>query len=95
MEGLYKKVLRGYYEKIPTVYSTDLSNVIKAMLQVPAHLRPTCKKILETPSVLKRMTELHLREGDGKLDFLKTIIVPKNMQMLSETLPPCNYEPLK
>merc|ERR1711874_636249 len=28
MEGLYKKVLRGFYQKIPTVYSCDLSNVI-------------------------------------------------------------------
>ena len=34
MEGLYKKVIRGYYPKISSTYSQDLSNVIRALLQV-------------------------------------------------------------
>ncbi len=34
MEGLYKKVTRGYYPKIPSHYSQDLNNVIRALLQV-------------------------------------------------------------
>ena len=46
MSGLFKKVVRGYYPKIPTVYSQDLSNVIRALLQVAPHLRPSCDKIL-------------------------------------------------
>ncbi len=32
MEGLYKKVIRGYYPKTPTCYTTDLNNVIRALL---------------------------------------------------------------
>ena len=32
MNGLYKKVIRGYYPKIPTQFSQDLSNVIRALL---------------------------------------------------------------
>ena len=46
MEGLYKKVLRGLYEKIPDKYSQDLSNVIRMMLQVIPQLRPDCDKLL-------------------------------------------------
>jgi NIMA (never in mitosis gene a)-related kinase 1/4/5 len=32
MEGLYKKVIKGYYPKIPGHYSLDLNNIIRAML---------------------------------------------------------------
>ena len=42
MEGLYKKVIRGYYPRIPPHFSPDLSNVIRALLQVAPHLRPCC-----------------------------------------------------
>jgi hypothetical protein len=34
MEGLYKKVTRGIYTKIPVEYSQDLSTVIRILLQV-------------------------------------------------------------
>ena len=46
MPGLYKKVLKGHYPKIPTIYSNDLSNIIKAMLQVSAHMRPICGELV-------------------------------------------------
>lgn len=46
MEGLYKKVVRGFYEKIPSNYSQDLSNIIRMMLQVLPQLRPDCDKLL-------------------------------------------------
>lgn len=32
MEGLYKKVIKGYYPKIPNNYSQDLAKVIRALL---------------------------------------------------------------
>jgi hypothetical protein len=32
MEGLYKKVIKGYYPKVPACYGQDLQNVIKALL---------------------------------------------------------------
>jgi NIMA (never in mitosis gene a)-related kinase len=34
MKGLYKKVIKGSYPKIPTVYSLELSNVISSLLAV-------------------------------------------------------------
>ena len=42
MDGLYKKIVKGYYQKIPTHYSIDLSNIIRVLLQVSPHLRPSC-----------------------------------------------------
>ena len=32
MEGLYKKVLKGHYQKIPNTYSSELSYVIQQLL---------------------------------------------------------------
>jgi NIMA (never in mitosis gene a)-related kinase len=34
MQGLYKKVLRGIYPKVPSVFSNDLAQTIKLMVQV-------------------------------------------------------------
>ena len=62
MEGLYKKVIRGVYPKIPSHYSQDLNNIIKELLNVQASNRPDCgnkytkfiilkDKILEIPYV--------------------------------------------
>ena len=42
MEGLYKRVIRGYYSKIPSNYSQDLSLLVRSLLQVQPNLRPNC-----------------------------------------------------
>ena len=57
MEALYKKVTRGIYSRIPSVYSNELSGVIRALLQVNPDQRPTCEKILKMPSILKRLEQ--------------------------------------
>ncbi|HJO94182.1 MAG TPA: hypothetical protein QF753_12335 [Victivallales bacterium] len=28
-------------------------------------------------------------------ELMKTIVVPKNLHVLADTLPPCNYDPLQ
>lgn len=55
MGGLYKKVTRGFYPRIPPEYSEELSIILKAMLQVTPHLRSTCDRILELPIVIKHL----------------------------------------
>ena len=42
MQALFKKVLKGTYPKIPMHYSSDLSLILKLMLQVKPDNRPTC-----------------------------------------------------
>lgn len=62
MQGLYKKVLRGIYPKIPTMYSQDLSNLVKSLVQVSPQLRPNCDKILDMASVKKKIEKLFPEE---------------------------------
>jgi NIMA (never in mitosis gene a)-related kinase len=42
MAGLYKKVLRGVYPKIPSHFSADLNAVVKQLLNVNPAARPSC-----------------------------------------------------
>lgn len=41
MKGLFQKVVKGVYPKIPSVYSSDLASMIQSLLQVDPKRRPT------------------------------------------------------
>jgi len=43
MKGLYHRVLKGVYPKIPSHYSSDLNAVLANMLQIDPKKRPTCE----------------------------------------------------
>lgn len=58
MNGLYKRVIRGHYHKIPATYSSDLGMMVKALLQVNADHRPTCAQILSLPTFQRKQQEL-------------------------------------
>ena len=60
MQGLYKKVLRGKYPKISDKYSTELQQVVRTLIQVSPHLRPTCDVILEMKVVERRVQNFFL-----------------------------------
>lgn len=45
MQGLYRKVVAGNYADIPKQYSSELSKLIKRLLQVNPVNRPTCRII--------------------------------------------------
>ena len=42
MAGLFKRVLKGIYPKIPINYSQELSAMVRNLLQVSPNLRPSC-----------------------------------------------------
>jgi NIMA (never in mitosis gene a)-related kinase len=42
MKGLYNRVMKGIYPKIPAHYSSDLSQLIGKLLQVDPKQRPNC-----------------------------------------------------
>lgn len=50
MDGLYKKVIKGSYQKIGDQFSKPLSSVIKSMLQVNPSSRPTAAQLLKNLS---------------------------------------------
>jgi NIMA (never in mitosis gene a)-related kinase len=99
MNGLYKRVLKGVYPKIAAIYSPELSNMIKTLLQVEPAIRPTCDQILQMDSIKKRMgllknlpsDEVQIDESLLNLNLLNTIKLPKNLSHLTKDLPKSNY----
>ena len=59
MQGLFKCVLKGQYQKLPNHYSKDLNNMIKAMLNVTAARRPSCSDLMQMPEFLARAEHLY------------------------------------
>jgi NIMA (never in mitosis gene a)-related kinase len=43
MQGLYKKVLKGHFPRIPKSYSHDLWTMCKTLIQVTPSSRPNCE----------------------------------------------------
>ncbi len=103
MEGLYKKVIKGQYEKIHGDYSSDLNDLIKLLLKVNPSDRPNCSQILKHPIVKKRIDFFSATAGLDNEDFdnideaqlLKTIRIPNNILFLSNNLPDSNYNDTK
>lgn len=99
MNGLYKRVLKGVYPKIPGSYSSDLALMIKTLLQVESSTRPTCDQILAMEIVKKRIPQLknlplenlETEESYDHLNLLGTIKLPKNLANLAKDLPKSNY----
>ena len=95
MQGLYKKVLRGIYPKIPNIFSQELASTIKLLVQVAPHMRPSCEKILELPIVKKKIEKLFPEDFeniDPQMALLSTIRVPKNLLYLTDRLPKPAYD---
>ena len=100
MEGLYKKVTKGQYSKIPDIFSNDLHQIIIFLLQVNPKLRPSCDQILNHPIVQKRIDYFKVITGENEnkvnknnnKGLLKTIHMPKNLIFLSDKLPKPNYD---
>jgi len=93
MKGLFKKVQKGTFERIPKVYSDDLFNIICDFLKVQPSLRPNSQQILNNPVVINHVRDSNveiLRES-SKAKLLGTIELPKNLKFLKEKLPRANY----
>ena len=95
MEGLFNKVCKGQYSKIPDRFSDDLFQVVQFLLQVNSSSRPSCEQILNHPVVMKRIEyfKSFAKEDETEDKFLlKTIHMPKNLLFLSDKLPKPNYD---
>lgn len=70
--------------------------MINVCLQVSASQRPGCNKLLAFPATVKRMNDNALQSVVDERDpeLMKTIVVPKDLHILADTLPGSNYEPL-
>jgi len=102
MQGLYKKVIKGKYPRIPEHFSQEMATVIKFMLQVSPSYRPTCDQILSLPiieSLVKKFfpeesisTQANTSDENQHEVMLKTIRLSKNIFNLTERLPKSKYQ---
>ena len=95
MEGLFNKVCKGQYSRIPDRFSDDLFQVVQFLLQVNPISRPSCEQILNHPIVQKRIEYFKSFAGEEESEdkcLLKTIHMPKNLLFLSDKLPKPNYD---
>ena len=96
LPGLYKKIQKGSFDRIPSQYSLDLLNIITLCLQTSATQRPSCEELLNNPIVVKHSRGLvpHISSEKSKFELLSTIKVPKNIKALGQQLPKPNYDQL-
>lgn len=57
MKGLYNKVVKGVYPKIPATFSSDLSSMIASLLKVDPKKRPSTEQILHMPVFIAKYNE--------------------------------------
>jgi hypothetical protein len=57
MEDLYKSVTKGIYARAPKIYSTDLNDILRMMLQVDPLIRPSAERLLTSSIVKKKLKE--------------------------------------
>ena len=88
MKDLYQKIQRGYFSRIPGVYSNELQDFIEKCLQKSSAKRPNVESLIKI--IGRRMGEEEKIENKGVL--LKTIKIPKNLKCLGDVLPRANYE---
>mmetsp|Transcript_120159 Transcript_120159/g.340109 ORF Transcript_120159/g.340109 Transcript_120159/m.340109 type:complete len:493 (+) Transcript_120159:134-1612(+) len=91
MEGLYRKVLRGQYPKIPQQYSSDMAEVVAALLQVNPRNRPSVDQLLQMPAFSRHINATN-EPNSVPCDLLQTIKLPSNAIDLSGCLPKARYE---
>ena len=81
VQGLYRKVCHGSYQKIPSKYSADLSNIISILLKLNPKDRPSIEELLENPIVQKHCEGIFEKETEQCRSLLKTIkFDDKNIQ---------------
>lgn len=91
MEELYQKVQKGKFERVATVYSEDLNQVVTRCLEVCTMKRPSCDQLLDLPAIKQYMRELESGISAPNKGLLNTIQLPTNLKDLNHMLPESNY----
>lgn len=91
MDGLYKKVLKGAYPRIPPAYSNDLEKLIAKCLKIDPKNRPTAKELLKIIPSYDSESE----DTKSSINLLNTIKIPRtdmhNSECWKDQLPKSNY----
>ena len=93
--ALSDKVVRGQYPPLPKCYSSDLSTIVKLMLELDPSKRPTAEQLLQHPIVAKHMDCAPIAsdsEYTRRGQLVGTIHVPRLLGDLQSRLPGSKYE---
>lgn len=94
MKGLYTKVIAGKYDPIPSSFSKDLHDILKACLQVRSSDRHDCEQLLRMPGLQNHVTgaleDIESRKSQTE-SLLNTIRMPRTLGMITERMPAANY----
>ena len=94
MEGLYRKVMRGVYPKIPSVYSECLGKAIDSCLRLDPSKRPSAKDLLQIVEESRDEIVSNPKTRMSSVNLLSTIRVPKNAESWKQDLPKADYDTL-
>jgi len=93
MKGLYSKVIKGDYSRIPYIYSDDLANVVDMCLQVSPIKRLDAKSLLRTKEIVIHLRESGIEEKkQSSTSLLDTIKLPSNFSLIKGRLPSPKYD---
>lgn len=80
MEGLFKKVCKGNYSKLPAIYSETMNNFIGLCLKKTPKARPSARELLDHPTVKFHAACLF---DDNKENVLPNKVVKGTSQLTS------------
>ncbi|CAD8107394.1 unnamed protein product [Paramecium sonneborni] len=94
MDLLFQKVQKGLYDQIPNKYSQDLAHIISLLLKTQSVSRPTCDELLKNTIILNKMRDIetYLNHQPQNQELLKTIQIPKTIDLLNSQFPKSKYE---
>ena len=92
MKGLFAKVMKGEFARIPRCYSNELNALISQLLALDPALRPSCDEILAFPQIARRIPGKSQSFSEAPGALLGTIYASsKNGQQFAARLPAANY----
>ena len=82
MDGLFRKVLKGIYPKIPSHYSDEVNRMLKRLIAVNPNHRPNCDQILQLDVVQKYIRKLGLQGSEEEAENEKYEVPDANQILM-------------
>lgn len=81
MKALVQKILKGVYPPIHAMYSSSLSRLISAMLQIDPHKRPNVSQVLDLSFVRDALAGLQKEVQVARIDHRSVVSVEEQQRM--------------
>ena len=91
MQTLFKKVVKGVFPPLPSIYSEDFSEVLRHFIIVDPNKRPSAAQILRLSLVNKRVNIREENSENLNSSLLGTIKLPQNYSLIADRLPGSKY----